>query len=175
MINLSYTICFILFTSGLLNTPERYLTADRFDVCEEVASAAIDANISPVVATAMAWEESRFGRHTISRTGCCHGPLQINPRYYCSERKLDSCDLILDGVGAIKRNYLLYSNALSSEPFLLNKVSHRSEWEEVLCHYNAGNACSERSRNYANRIISLSDRVSDVLARESQANQRICI
>jgi hypothetical protein len=175
MINLSYTICFILFTSGVLNTPERYLTAERFNVCQEVATAAIDLNISPVIATSMAWEESRFGKNTISRTGCCYGPLQINPRYYCPGKSLENCDLVQDGVAAIKRNYLLYSNKNISEPFPTLRVSHREEWEDVLCHYNAGNVCTERSENYASRIIRLSDRISVMLARHVRLNQNICI
>lgn len=175
MINLSYTICFILFTSGFLNTPERYLNAERFSVCQEVARAAIEINVSPVVATAMAWEESRFGRNTVSRTNCCHGPLQINPIYYCPGKSLDSCDLISDGVAAIKRNYLLYSNKHISEPFSIFKNSHRDEWEDVLCHYNAGNVCTAQSKNYASRIIRLSDRVSAALTSEYQRTQGICL
>lgn len=175
MINLSYTICFVLFTSGLLNTPVRYLNSERFNVCQEVAEEAIQNNISPVVVVSIAWEESRFGRNTVSYTGCCHGPLQINPRYYCENGKLENCDLFSDGIGAVKRNHALYSRKKFSDQTLALGVSHRQEWEEVLCHYNAGNTCNSRSRAYASRIISLSDQLSARLARHIYLNENICI
>ena len=160
MINLSYTICFILFTSGLLNTPVRYLNPERFNVCQEIAEEAIQNNISPVVVVSIAWEESRFGRNTVSYTGCCHGPLQINPRYYCENGKLENCDLFSDGIGAVKRNHTLYSGKRFTDQAFVLGVSHRQEWEEVLCHYNAGNVCNEQSRRYARLIINIASEIS---------------
>ena len=41
MIKLSYGICYVLFTTGVLNTPTHYLNSERFNTCEEIASEAI--------------------------------------------------------------------------------------------------------------------------------------
>ena len=128
----------------------------------------------------MAWEESRFQKEAVSRTGCCHGPLQINPSYFCEEGKLENCDLISDGVSAVKAFHYRFSRSISSEPFRLFAVEHQREWAEPLCHYNAGNRCTPRSRAYARRIIRRADRLSDALVFNSdrisdRINAQICI
>ena len=180
MIKLSYGICYILFTTGILNTPAHYLDSERFNTCEQVASEAIARNVSPVVAVSMAWEESRFQKEAVSRTGCCHGPLQINPSYFCKEGKLENCDLIGDGVNAVKIFHRRFSRSISSEPFRIFSIEHGREWADPLCHYNAGNRCTPRSRAYARRIIRRADLLSGALAYNSDIisdifNEQLCI
>ena len=60
MVKLSYGICYILFTTGILNAPDYVLNPERFDTCEAIASEAIAKNISPLIAVSVAWEESRL-------------------------------------------------------------------------------------------------------------------
>ena len=175
MVKLSYGICYILFTAGVLNTPDHVLNPERFNTCEVIASEAIARNVSPLIAVSGAWEESRLQKGVVSYTGCCHGPLQINPRYFCEEGKLENCDLINDGVNAVKAFHYRFSRSISTEPFQLFSVEHRQEWAEPLCHYNAGNQCTPRSRAYARRIIRRADRLSEAVTRNSdRISEQIC-
>ena len=112
MVKLSYGICYILFTAGVLNTPEHTLNPERFNTCEVIASEAIARNVSPLIAVSVAWEESRLQKGVVSYTGCCHGPLQINPRYFCEEGRLENCDLIKDGVNAVKDFHYRFSRSI---------------------------------------------------------------
>ena len=152
-------LCFSLFAAAGANQtlgPGH----DRFDTCVEIAREADSQGVSPTIAISTAWVESRFRRNAVSPIGCCHGPLQINPRYFCPNGRLRNCDLIVNGVAAIKHFYSRYSRGSARD--IGARCSDYSEWAEPLCHYNAGNTCTRSSRAYARSVIRLALRTDDL-------------
>ena len=88
----------------------------------------------PYLIAALAWVESRWNPDIVSRTNDC-GFMQTSARwseYSCDELK-DLTTGIRVGIGSIKYWRGRFGN----------------DW---LCHYNSGNACYRRSRNYARKI-----------------------
>jgi len=122
---------------------------DRLASCMAIAEAADAENVSMPLAVAVAWEESKFYTKAKSHAGAV-GPLQILPKYHCPEGRLEGCDLVVQGVRALKKYVLKYSDR---EKGLL----------EALCHYNAGNVCGKRSKKYALRVYRLKWRIEAAL------------
>ena len=92
-------------------------------------------------------KESLFRADPVRKAGA-RGPLQIIPRYFCPTAdgelaphkragRLEGCDLIVDGVKAVKWFWVTYDN----------------DWSAALCHYNSGEKCFARSRGYAKRVV----------------------
>jgi len=109
---------------------------DRLAVCIEVANKAEILEVSPSLMVAMAYEESRFDDQAKSSAGAI-GALQVIPRYTCPKsRDYKQCDLVSSGIVAIRK-----------------LVGKYKRLKTVLCHYNAGNKCNERSRIYARNIL----------------------
>ena len=88
----------------------------------------------PYLLAAMSWVESRWNPQAKSSKGDC-GLLQVNKRW--SEY---TCDELLD----IKTNVKASINSIRYWRGRFGK-----DW---LCHYNSGNKCWRRSRNYAAKV-----------------------
>ena len=96
------------------------------------------AGVDPFLAAAIAWRESGFSATAKSKTGDC-GFMQINQRF--SEH---SCEELMD----------LHTNiraGVKAITYWRNRFGKRDKlW---ICHYNSGNKCYRRSRNYAKRVL----------------------
>ena len=109
------------------------LSADRFDTCAEVGMAAIAEGVDPALAVALSYTESRFNRDAVSHRGA-HGPLQVKPTFHCPNNRIENCDLIKAGIGAMIRYRSRYGQG----------------W---LCHWNSGNRCYGSSRYFARLVL----------------------
>ena len=99
-----------------------------------VAPAIYGQSEDPYLLAAMSWVESRWNPKAISKTGDC-GLLQVNYRW-----SRYSCEELLD----------IHTNVKAS-------ISSIRYWrgrfgKDWLCHYNSGNKCYRRSRNYAAKV-----------------------
>lgn len=108
------------------------LPSERLGVCVAVGVEAGSRGVEPELAVALSYTESRFSATAVSSRGAV-GPLQIRPVFHCPGRRLEGCDLIKAGVGAIIRYQTKYGPGLKS----------------VLCHWNSGNRCYPRSEAFA--------------------------
>ena len=72
----------------------------------------------------------------MSKAGA-RGAMQVLPKYWCPDGKLDGCDLVREGV----RSLGVYLKKYGGDE------------KEALCHYNSGNKCTRKSRNYSKRVI----------------------
>lgn len=108
------------------------LPGDRLSVCVAVAMEAANRDVEPELAIALSYTESRFNPNAVSSRGAV-GPLQIRPVFHCPGGRLEGCDLIKAGVGAIIRYQTKYGPRLA----------------DVLCHWNSGNRCYPRSEAFA--------------------------
>jgi len=144
-------------------TDHHEYSPEQFSTCVEVAEEATNLNVSPVIAISTSYEESRFNRDAVSYNGCCHGALQINPSYFCPNRRLHDCNLIQGGIIALRNFHFRYARKNMSESYHIHPESNHQEWSSPLCHYNAGNQCTRRSEAYARRIIRRADRLSDIV------------
>jgi len=111
---------------------------DRLAVCLEIAQAAADNDVDPVLAISVAWVESGYRTDLVSSAGAV-GPMQILPKWHCPDGKVEGCPLIRNGVLVLKK--------------LVNKYGSA---REALCHYNGGIKCGKHSRRYAKRVYQLS-------------------
>lgn len=115
---------------------------DRLGVCVEVANIAENHGISPSLAIAVAYQESRYDRHARSSVNAV-GPLQVLERFTCAYKRKkahrgsrEPCSLIRDGVLAL-RYWLTRSKSVSL----------------ALCRYNRGNRCDGKGRRYARSVL----------------------
>jgi hypothetical protein len=155
MITIAEVLCLSLFIATGADESPRYYGDDNFETCVQIANEAFAQGVDPEIAISTGWVESRFNDGLISSTGCCHGPLQINPIYFCPNRTVNGCDLVKNGVGALERYYHLYSE-LPYCTELYDKDNY-NEWLEPLCHYNSGNRCTDMSRMYARTVVNIAD------------------
>ena len=127
--------------AGFGHIPPQY--DERLRTCIDIARTADEHELPVALVVALAHEESRFVADIVSKAGA-RGPLQIIPRYFCPNAqgelaphkragRLEGCDLIVDGVKAVKWFWVTYDN----------------DWSAALCHYNSGEKCFARSRGYA--------------------------
>ena len=119
---------------------------DRISVCVSVMEEADRQGVPPNLSAAVAWHESKFNADAVSKAGAV-GPLQILPRYWCPLKKLKDCDLVVEGVSALKVYIEKYDN-----------------YKKALCHYNSGNKCSNRSKTYARRVLITFNRLNYIEA-----------
>ena len=137
------------------NMPPKYEA--RLATCLDVAREAETAEIPVSLAVSVAYEESSFLDGLVSKVGA-RGPLQIIPRYHCPNAKgehkpheragrLDKCDLVVDGVRALKWFWTTYDK----------------DWPLALAHYSSGEKIYPSSRGYARRVIRRSHRLDDQL------------
>lgn len=85
-----------------LSTPqiESFQQAQR--VCEKIADKAIDVDVDPLMALAVAVEETRLRADVVSPAGAM-GPMQVLPKYWCPKApKSRPCDYIGAGLRALK-------------------------------------------------------------------------
>jgi soluble lytic murein transglycosylase-like protein len=120
---------------SMLGTPESREFRPRMTTCIEVGQAAEVAHEDPALVLAMAWYESRFVTKAESAKGAV-GPLQVIPAYWCPDGTRKGCDYVKAGLRALQAY----------------KSKHR-KMVEVLCHYNAGNVCWERSYDHARKVL----------------------
>ena len=158
MASIAEILCFALFMVTDADRNPNYYDEENFEVCLNLVDLAFAQGVDPEIVIATSWVESRLTEGLVSYTGCCHGPLQINPYYHCPDNRLRGCDLSFYGVNALKRYRDRYNERNYSEP--LYRIYDFSEWAEPLCHYNAGNVCNEQSRRYARLIINIANEVS---------------
>lgn len=109
---------------------------DRISVCVSVLDAAVEMSVPPNLAAAVAWRESKFNNAAVSKAGA-RGAMQVLPKYWCPDGKLDGCDLVREGV----RSLGVYLKKYGGDE------------KDALCHYNSGNKCTRKSRNYSKRVI----------------------
>ena len=131
---------------------------DRAAVCMEVGKVAEDLELPVALVVSVALEESRFVRDLKSKAGA-RGPMQIIPRYHCPDPMgrhrphkragvIAGCDLILDGVKALRWFWATYEH----------------DWGLALAHYNSGEKIYASSRAYARRIMRRADRIDEQIA-----------
>jgi len=96
------------------------------------------AGVDPYLAAAIAWRESGFSATAKSKTSDC-GIMQINLKF--SEH---SCKELMD----LRTNIRAGMKAIV---YWKKRFGKRDKlW---ICHYNSGNKCYRRSRNYAKRVL----------------------
>lgn len=71
-------------------------------VCVDIATAAHDHGLSPRLAVAVGYRESRWRHGLVSSVGAV-GPMQIRPEYHCDGGTADGCDLVATGVQVLRR------------------------------------------------------------------------
>lgn len=111
------------------------LVSGQAGVAAEVAWEAQRAGVPVGLALSVGLEESGLRRGLVSPKGAV-GPMQVIPRWWCPQGRVEGCNLVRAGVGALRK---------LREDF--------GPWPEVLCRYNAGNVCWPRSRRYARRVL----------------------
>jgi soluble lytic murein transglycosylase-like protein len=106
----------------------------RSVVCADVAATALGHGVSPRLAVAVAWHESRLARVAESGEGAL-GPMQVIPRWWCPDRVAEGCNLVTAGVVALKT------------------YTERHGLADGLARYNAGNDPGPKARDYARRVL----------------------
>jgi len=109
---------------------------EAMSVCTKVAQAAQEQDVDVSLIVALSWEESNWTMDARNLKSNCVGPLQVQPRYWCPDKKAEGCDLIQAGLKAYTTLLEIYRTP-----------------EEAVCHYNAGNVCTSRSRYFARRVV----------------------
>lgn len=115
----------------------------QLDECVKVMVEAEKQGLSPELAAAVAWKESRFNPNAKSSKGAV-GTMQIIPRYWCPNKK--ECDSVKYGIIALKKLNRLYGA------------------QEYLCRYASGKSCKLASANqYRQSVERLARRVSEAI------------
>ena len=110
--------------------PER-----AFRTCMRVGLGAVEGSLPAHISIALAYTESRFNPEAVSPRGAM-GPLQVLPRYHCPSRSSKDCDLSAAGLSALMRYRTKYG-----------------DWASALCHWNSGNECYKKSRQFARIVL----------------------
>ena len=126
---------------------------DKLNTCVETVEESQRQNVDTYTIVAMAWVESGFKKDAVSSEGAI-GALQIIPKYWCPDGDKNQCDLVASGVTA-------YAT-------LLRKYDKK---ELALCHYNSGNRCTPRSRDYASRVLRLARSLKRGVAKQSETGE----
>lgn len=134
------------YTSDSWNEKIEREIPDKILVCVSILDAAVEMSVPPNLAVAVAWHESKFNNAAVSKAGA-HGAMQVLPKYWCPDGKLEGCALIKEGV----RSLGVY----------LEKYKDK---KEALCHYNAGNKCTRRSKTYSKRVLRTKNRLDYIEA-----------
>ena len=108
----------------------------QVDTCVEIGESALIMNVDQSLALAVGWEESRFIKSALSNKGAA-GPMQIIPRYWCPNKTAKGCDLLIEGIKAIK------------------SLTGKYGTKEGLCRYSSGRSCKhiKRARWYRSRVL----------------------
>lgn len=110
----------------------------RFHICKHVAKEAKKQNVSPYLAVAVAYRETRFSNITSPKGA--KGPLGVIPKYHCTTVP---CDYIKAGVHALKKFTKLNPDDLCT----------------ALAQYNAGfkGTCADEriGADYAESVIDM--------------------
>jgi len=77
-------------------------TLENRIVCSAVINASKEHEIKPIRGLSVAWAESRLTSQLKPNRSNCIGPMQIKTKYWCKEKKINSCEPIDDGVKALK-------------------------------------------------------------------------
>ena len=109
--------------------------ADRaIDAAPIMYEEATAAGVDPYLVAAIGWVESRWNPKIRSKTNDC-GIMQINLKF-----SRFTCKQLFD----------LRTNIKSSVRII--KYWQNKHGKDCLCHYNSGNKCYRRSRNYAKKV-----------------------
>jgi hypothetical protein len=85
-----------------LTAPQIHQFQDAQRVCEKIADRAIDVDVDPLMALAVAVEETRLRSDVTSPAGA-KGPMQVLPKYWCPKSpKSRPCDYVGAGLKALK-------------------------------------------------------------------------
>jgi hypothetical protein len=130
MDNLCIIVAMTIYPQLTTTQIPQFQAAQR--MCEKVADKAVDADVDPLMALAVAVEETRL-RDVTSPAGA-KGPLQVLPKYWCPKLvKGQTCDYIEAGLGAL--HYYMEKGA--------------SERDALRMYAGKG----RRAREYAERVL----------------------
>lgn len=116
-----------------LTTPQIKDFQQAVRTCEKVADKAIDSDVDPLLALAIAVEETRLQPNVTSPAGA-KGPMQVLPKYWCPKSsKKRPCDYIGAGLKAL--SYYL--------------AKGKSERDALRMYAGAGKG----ARDYAERVL----------------------
>lgn len=121
----------------------------REKVCVNVYMEAQRQGVEPLLAVAVAWTESAFISSARSSAGAV-GPMQVLPRFWCPGGKEKGCQLVKEGVRALK--------------FYVKRYDHNGG----LCAYFSGQPCSKAppaASRYRSKVIDTALQLS-VIAEE---------
>ena len=103
--------------------------------CQAIAKRASAEGLDPHLMISIAYAESRFRAHRVSRVGAA-GPMQVLPQYWCPRGRVNGCDLVGAGFKAF-RAWRARSSGV----------------REALCKYNAGKRCGPLGWAYADSVL----------------------
>lgn len=118
--------CWVALSNMFSSHPsESYMNAlidsvpKRIYICNEVALAAKKRNMDPVLAIAISYTETKF---TFIESGRgAKGPLGVIPKYHCTNKDIENCDLIDAGLNAIEKVLDLADDDLCQSLALYNR------------------------------------------------------
>lgn len=131
MDNLCIIVAMTIYPQLTTTQIPQFQSAQR--MCEKVADKAVDADVDPLMALAVAVEETRL-RDITSPAGA-KGPLQVLPKYWCPKELPDgeTCDYIDAGLDALH----YYMDRGASERDALRRYAGKGK----------------RAREYAERVL----------------------
>lgn len=163
MLNFLYSLIFFppavcSSTFTYMQYPKTDLYSVQYETCIDIARNAILVDLDPYKAVSAGIQESDLIPGRVS-TANARGPLQVT-HFWCAE-DIEDCDLVFAGARALK--LLRTCKYINWNDYFCNReLSTPLEWEEVFCHYNAGNVCNEASYSYANDIINRAEKIKNI-------------
>ena len=121
----------LLSAMMLLGGPKAHRAVDAAPIIYQESLA---AGVDPYLVASLAWVETRWNPRIRSKTNDC-GMMQLNLKFskFTCHQLFDLRTNVRAGIKAIK-------------------YWQKRFGKDFLCHYNSGNKCYRRSRNYAKKI-----------------------
>lgn len=110
-------------------------TEENIQVCSQIIDDAKSLSVPLEIALSVAWEESNFTIQLEPTPSKCVGPMQIKIRYWCTGKKLKTCDIFYDGVKALK--------------YYLKRFKPMNK---AICYYNDSKKCSKKNKYESNYV-----------------------
>ena len=104
-------------------------------ICSILINDAKSLNVPVDIALSVAWEESNFTFQLKPTPSKCVGPMQIKVKYWCTGKKLKTCDIFYDGIKALK--------------YYLKRFKPMNK---AICYYNDSKKCSKKNK-YKSRYV----------------------
>ncbi|OHD26967.1 MAG: hypothetical protein A2Y38_08100 [Spirochaetes bacterium GWB1_59_5] len=120
----------------------------RVTICSLVVNQAEQRGLPPALVAELSWAESRWTLHAENTRTKCWGPLQVQPYFWCPDKKKGGCDPVKAGLDALATYLALYPKSQ----------------EEAICHFQAGNTCTPGGRRGAKRVLHMTARLKARLA-----------